>query len=149
MGGKKKYRLLKKESAGDGGEEEWGTTWKKRTSGGEREQDRAVACLLLLCGSSAGQPPASVQLQTSVSPAKKNKEKLGDQERQRPCLAVFGWQLASGTARLEGDLQLVESVRGTSSPSSLTVALDRQLQIPDATAQPALEQGQPRLLRQP
>lgn len=140
----KNKRLLKKELAGNGGEEERGTTWKKRTSGGEREQtgqSLVAPSVWVQCRSTSGQCPV-----TNVGvPSQKPKKKLGDQERQWPCLAVFGWQLASGTARLEGDLQLVKSVRGT----SLTVALDRQLQIPDTTAQPALEQGQPRHFRQP
>lgn len=98
---------------------------------GASESRQGSRLLLLLCGSSAGQPPASVQLQTSVSPAKKNEKKLGDQERHWPCLAVFGWQLASGTARLEGDLQLAKRRAWDQQPPSLTVALDRQLQIPD------------------
>lgn len=111
---------------------------------GRARADRAVACCSFCVG------PVQVNLRPVSSykrrcPQQKTKKKLGDQERQWPCLAVFGWQLASGTARLEGDLQLVKSVRGT----SLTVALDRQLQIPDTTAQPALEQGQPRHFRQP
>lgn len=53
---------------------------------GASESRQGSRLLLLLCGSSAGQPPASVQLQTSVSPAKKTKKTGGP----GAAVALFG-----------------------------------------------------------